>query len=142
MARIQFSPTVIITPEDIKSSLNFKKIVNSFLIPEIIRVEDKLNSRSFIDVIKSIKKIFEKFLHKLRFPDYNSSKDFELTQEGLISIIDYIADNKILKYNRQNLYYLSSKISIREIRRDLLEEKARELYELLYNFAIELQSYS
>lgn len=132
----------IITPEDIKSNVDFKKVVNSFLISEIIRLEDKLNSRSFIDVIKSIRKIFEKFLHKLRFPDYNSPEDFELTQEGLISIIDYIADNKILKYSRQDLYNLSSKINIREIRRDLLEEKAGELYELLYNFALELRSYS
>ncbi len=123
-----------INEKDNKSRRVLGKLIGAFLINETIRAGNILNRNKYKDTILKVRDILSKFLYKLYKTEFNENSNIKISSDILVKAVDYLIESNVIPFDRQELYDILKKITIKEVKKGELEDVARENYDILYNF--------
>lgn len=131
-------------PKEVETEIKFesregspralKNILSSYLIPEMILIDTKINSQRYKQAILSINKLIPNFLFKLYNNDYNVNGTSAILEKEIEDSVDYIVSSEIIPFDRQNLYNILNQIEVKNLNEMDLKQTAKEMYNTLYDF--------
>jgi hypothetical protein len=129
--------------EDIINEIEFKetltKETGSFLLYNLYKMNNFITNSHFKEALSIGKDFVVKFLINLYTKVFEHNTDTEITDKDILASVNYLADNKKIPFNKNEILKLLDQTQSSDKEEDNLELRAKDIYDLLSNFSLKIQ---